>query len=71
MEWPGPTTLSAVRAQAAPSIIADIIARRSVAYALATLVSRDVLGWFRRLAKVHQLALRTAQSIKLLYTSPS
>jgi lysozyme family protein len=46
-----------------PSIIAEMIARRSVAYALSTLVSRDGLGWFRRLAKVHQLAL--------LYTSPS
>jgi hypothetical protein len=41
-----------------PAIIAEMIARRSVAYALSPLVGRDGLGWFRRLAKVHQFALR-------------
>jgi lysozyme family protein len=59
----GAATLSAVRAKAAPSIIAEMIARRSVAYALSTLVSRDGLGWFRRLAKVHQLALTANRTI--------
>jgi lysozyme family protein len=53
----GPATLCAVRAQPAPSIIAEMIARRSLAYALSPLVHEDGLGWFRRLARVHELAL--------------
>jgi lysozyme family protein len=51
------STLAAA-AQTTSSIIAELIARRSVAYALAPLVGMDGLGWFRRLAKVHQVALR-------------
>jgi lysozyme family protein len=57
----GWTTLSAVGAHATASIVGEIIARRSMAYALSPLVSKDGLGWFRRLAKVHQLALGQVQ----------
>jgi lysozyme family protein len=56
----GPATLSAAAAQMTPAIIAEMIARRSVAYTLSPLVGTDGLGWFRRLAKLHQLALRLA-----------
>jgi lysozyme family protein len=58
----GRTTLSAVKAQATAFIIAEIVARRSVAYAFSPLISKDGLGWFRRLAKVHQLALGLVQA---------
>jgi lysozyme family protein len=54
----GPSTLAAAAAQTTSSIITELIARRSVAYALSPLVGRDGLGWFRRLAKAHQVALR-------------
>jgi lysozyme family protein len=57
----GPATLSAVNHEAPPSIIAEMVARRSLAYALSPLAGRDGLGWFRRLAQVHQLALRFGQ----------
>jgi hypothetical protein len=40
--------------------IAEMIARRSVAYARSPLAGTNGLGWFRRLAKVHQSALRLA-----------
>jgi lysozyme family protein len=53
----GPATLTAATAQMPAAIVAEMIARRSVAYALTPLAARDGLGWFRRLAKVHQFAL--------------
>jgi lysozyme family protein len=53
----GPATLSAAAAQVTTAVIAEMVARRSLAYALFPLVNKDGLGWFRRLAKVHQLAL--------------
>src|SRR5260370_21170855 len=47
----GPATLAAAAAQTSATIIAEMIARRSVAYAMSPLAARDGLGWFRRLAK--------------------
>jgi lysozyme family protein len=58
----GPTTISAVAAQTTPAIIAEMIARRSLAYAQSPLLGTDGLGWFRRLAKVHHFALRFADA---------
>jgi lysozyme family protein len=54
----GRVTLSAVAARTPAGIIAEMIAMRSVAYAVSPLAGRDGLGWFRRLAKAHQFALR-------------
>jgi lysozyme family protein len=53
----GPATLAAAAAQTPAAIIAEMIARRSAAYALSPLAVSDGLGWFRRLAKAHQAAL--------------
>ena len=53
----GPATLAAAAAQTPAALISEMIARRCVAYALSPLVAHDGLGWFRRLAKVHQFAL--------------
>jgi lysozyme family protein len=53
----GPATLAATADQTQAAIIAEMIARRSVAYATAPLAARAGLGWFRRLAKTHQIAL--------------
>ena len=55
----GPATLAAAAAQTPSVIIAEMVARRSLAYALSPLVGRDGLGWYRRLAKIHQLALKS------------
>ena len=54
----GAATLSAAAGQTPAAIIAEMVARRCVAYALSPLAASDGLGWFRRLAKAHQLALR-------------
>jgi lysozyme family protein len=54
----GPATLAAAAAQTPEGPIAEIIARRSLGYALSPLAGTDGLGWFRRLAKAHQFALR-------------
>jgi lysozyme family protein len=54
----GPVTLSAIAGRSPAEIIAEMIARRAVAYALSPLAGSDGLGWFRRLAKAHQIALR-------------
>ena len=55
----GPATLAAAAAQTPSGIVAEMVARRSVAYAVSPLVGRDGLGWYRRLAKIHQLALKS------------
>ena len=53
----GPATLTAAAAQRPAAIIAEMIARRSLAYALSPIIASNGLGWFRRLARVHQVAL--------------
>jgi lysozyme family protein len=58
----GPETLKAVNALPASATIREFGARRAIAYSSNPLVSRDGLGWFRRLMKM--VALATAQTTK-------
>lgn len=53
----GPQTIAAAEAVSAAVIIPEFIARRGYQYALHPQSARYGLGWFRRLAACHQLAL--------------
>lgn len=53
----GPATISAAATTPLTESIAEFIARRALAYAVSPLIGTFGLGWFRRLAATHQMAL--------------
>lgn len=55
----GPKTLEAAQV-AGSMILAELVARRATAYGLNPNFTRYGLGWSRRLAECHELALETA-----------
>jgi len=55
----GPKTLEAAK-KAGSMILAELVARRMVAYGLNPNFTRYGLGWARRLSECHELAMETA-----------
>lgn len=53
----GPVTIQAAHNADAVEVLAEFIARRSLAYALNPAVTRFGLGWFRRVSELHQLSM--------------
>jgi len=56
----GPITIGAAMAKPIDAAITEFIARRSLRYAMLPMIGTFGLGWFRRLAAAHQMAMSLA-----------
>ncbi len=53
----GPVTIAAAMSKPLAESVAEFIARRALRYAMLPMIGTDGLGWFRRLAAAHQMAM--------------